>query len=99
MLNRLQVQTTLKSVVTNVYFQPPESIKIQYPCVVYSLNGIDSIYADDNVYKLHDSYMITYITKKADDTKVEELAMIPKIRYDRLYTSDGLYHHVYTLKI
>lgn len=99
MLNRLKVQTMLKSIVNNVYFQPPESVKISYPCVIYDLANIRSDYANNSVYNIHDGYTITYITKSADDQNIEKFALISGIRHDRSYTSDGLYHHVFTLNI
>ena len=32
------------------YFQPPESVKMSYPAIVYSLDDIDKTYANDGVY-------------------------------------------------
>lgn len=97
MINRQKVQTTLKSIVDSVYFQPPESVKLQYPCIIYDLSTIKSNYANNAVYNIHDGYSITYITKKADDPNLEKLAMIPCIRHDRTYVTEGLYHHVFYL--
>ena len=34
------------------YFQPPESIKMNYPAIVYSLDDVDKTYANDGVYLL-----------------------------------------------
>lgn len=97
MLDRVKVQNMLKSIVPNVYFQPPESVKIEYPCVIYDLSQIKPMYANDSVYNIHDAYSITYITRKADDLNLAAMATIPCIRHDRTYVSEGLYHHVFTL--
>ena len=30
----------------NVYFQPPESVKIKYDCIIYEVTDADTKYAD-----------------------------------------------------
>ena len=30
----------------NAYFQPPESVKMNYPAIVYALSNIKSLYAN-----------------------------------------------------
>jgi hypothetical protein len=35
MAPRLQLQTLLETLTEHVYFQPPENLKVQYPCIVY----------------------------------------------------------------
>lgn len=97
MLNRMKVQTILTEIVDNVYFQPPESVKLKYPCIIYDLSEIRPEYANNSVYNIHDAYSITYITRKADDMNLAKVAMIPCVRHDRTYMSDGLYHHVFYL--
>ena len=34
----------------HVYFQPPESVKMRYPAIVYNLDYIENKHADDGVY-------------------------------------------------
>ena len=50
----------------NVYFQPPESIKMNYPAIVYGLDDIDNQYANDGVYLSHRRYSVTVIDKNPD---------------------------------
>ena len=52
MPSRLNLQTTLETILgsRNVYFQPPESVKLKYPAIVYSRNDIMNQFADDGVY-------------------------------------------------
>lgn len=45
------------------YFQPPESIKMNYPAIVYSLDDIDKTYANDGVYLSNRRYAVTVIDK------------------------------------
>ena len=52
MPSRLELQTLLEEILgsRNVYFQPPESVKMNYPAIVYSLDDIENSFANDGVY-------------------------------------------------
>lgn len=81
----------------HVYYQPPESLKLKYPAIVYSKNDINNIFADDLVYNQSHSYEITVIDKDPDSKIVYEISKLPRIRYDRHFVSDNLNHDVFTL--
>lgn len=81
----------------NVYFQPPESVKMKYPAIVYSRNRIENTSADNVVYKQDLSYKITVIDPDPDSEIVERVSRIPNIVYDRPYTANNLNHDVFTL--
>lgn len=84
---------------TNVYFQPPESVKIKYPAIVYSRNRIENTSADNITYKQSVSYVITVIDRDPDSEIVERISKIPCIAYDRSYIADNLNHDVFRLFI
>lgn len=52
MANRLDLQALLEDLLgsRNVYYQPPESVKMNYPTIVYALEDIENTFADDGVY-------------------------------------------------
>ena len=81
----------------NVYFQPPETIKMKYPAIVYSLDNIQNVHADDGVYLSHRRYSVTLIDKNPDSSTVERLSALPMCQFNRHYTSDNLNHFVFTL--
>lgn len=81
----------------NVYYQPPESIKLKYPAIVYSRNVIDNTFADDIVYKQACSYKITVIDKNPDSDIVRKVSQLPMCRHDRHFKSDNLNHDAFTL--
>ena len=89
------LRTTLGS--TNVYYDPPESFKLKYPCIVYSLAGHSETFADDNDYYGMKRYTLTYITQDADDPMADTLDKIRYCRLNRPYASDGLYHFAYDI--
>ena len=51
MASRLDLQTFLEEILEsrNVYFQPPESVKMKYPAIVYALDDIENVHADNGV--------------------------------------------------
>lgn len=82
----------------NVYFQPPESIKMNYPAIVYSRNRIDSTFANNSVYKQERSYEIIVIDENPDSEIPQKVSLLPKCRFDRHYVSDNLNHDAFTIK-
>lgn len=80
-----------------VYFQPPESVKMKYPAIVYSRNRIDNEHADDGVYIQSPSYSIIVIDKNPDSEIVENISLLPRCRFDRHYISDNLNHDTFTI--
>lgn len=81
----------------NVYFQPPESIRMNYPAIVYSRSRIDNTFADNIVYKQKVSYEITVIDEDPDSEIVKKVSLIPMCRFDRHFTSNNLNHDTFTI--
>lgn len=81
----------------NVYYQPPESIKMQYDAIRYSKKNIDSTYANDHKYSMRDCYELIVITKLPDHPVIKKLLELPYCSYDRHYVADNLNHDVLTI--
>jgi hypothetical protein len=81
----------------NVYFQPPESLKMNYPAIVYSRERIDNRFANNNVYKQNRAYKITVIDKNPDSEIVDKISSLPMCTFDRHFTLDNLNHDVFTI--
>lgn len=96
---RRRLQELLVSILgsNKVYFQPPPTIRIDYPCIVYERNTGDTQFADNNPYAFELRYKVTYIDRSPENDVVKQLASLPKCTYDRFYTSDGLNHDVFNL--
>lgn len=99
MSNRLKLHELLCEALGSrqVYFQPPESVKMKYPAIVYSRNRIDNEHADDDVYMQSPSYSITVIDKNPDSEIVERVSRLPMCRFDRHFTADNLNHDTFTI--
>ena len=56
--NRLELHELLVTILgnRNVYFQPPSSIKMKYPAIVYSRSKIDDKNANNDVCKFDRSF-------------------------------------------
>lgn len=83
--------------IPNLYFQPPSTVKLKYPCIIYSLGEIDQTYADNLVYKTDKRYRLTFITSNPDSEIIDKIARLPRCRFERPYTSDNLHHYVYEI--
>jgi len=98
MASRLILRDILKSIVPKVYYQPPESKKLEYPCIVWSLNRIDPSYADNSTYRKEKSYQLILIHKDPDNTEVDQIASLPRCRMDRPpYQANNMYHYPFTI--
>lgn len=99
MKTRLQLQSELEELLgsRNVYYQPPENLKIVYPAIVYSKSNIEKTNADNKGYLLSNKYEIIVIDKKPDNPVVQKLLSFTLCSYNRHYVSDNLNHDVLTL--
>lgn len=99
MAQRLQLHKLLLELVgsNNVYFQPPEDLKMQYPCIVYSIDRIHGKHADNTVYGTEDQYLITVIDPDPDSSIRDKVSQLPRSFHDRHYTSSNLNHDVFTI--
>lgn len=81
----------------NVYFQPPESVKMKYPAIVYSRDDIDNSFANNSVYMRSLAYSVTVIDSDPDSEIVDKVSKLPRCQYDRHYKSDNMNHDVFTI--
>ena len=81
----------------NVYFQPPESLKLQYPAIVYNRQNLDVTSADNRSYLKDWIYQVVVIDKDPDSPIVEAVSELPGIRYVRSFKSDNLNHDVFLI--
>lgn len=79
------------------YFQPPASVSMKYPAIVYALNGKDKRHADDRVYLSSNRYSVTVIDSNPDSDIVDKVSELPMCRFNTAYTKDNLNHTVYEI--
>ena len=86
-----------KTGVENLYFQPPESIKMQYPAIVYSISRVDNKFAENKNYLQFIAYQVIVIDKNPDSDIFKKMSRLLMCTFDRLYTADNLNHFVFTI--
>lgn len=74
----------------HVYFQPPESLKLVYPCIVYKLSEIDQKHADDISYLNTRGYTVTLIDRNPDSAFIDKILALPLCRYVNHICVDGI---------
>jgi hypothetical protein len=80
-----------------VYFQPPSSIEMQYPSIVYSRDTGSTKFAGDTPYVYDIRYQVIVIGKNPASDILDKVAMLPKCVFVRHYTVANLHHDVYNL--
>lgn len=98
MPSRIDMQAKLEHILgsRNVYFEPPESVMLRYPCFVYKRRPTSLRRADDSAYTRINHYEVTYISKDPDsgiiDTMLDNYQMCS---HSQTFTTDTLSHEVF----
>lgn len=96
---RLILSTKLHEVCGHVYFQPPATIKMVYPCIVYKLENFDPLRANNNIYVNHERYTVTVIDRNPDSEIPYKVAAIPYSKMTRTFENENLHHWVFTIYV
>jgi hypothetical protein len=96
---RLELQALLVNLLgsSNVYFQPPPTLQMEYPCIIYRRDFVEIDYADDNPYTQKKRYLVTVIDRNPDSEIPDKIASLQYAAYDRFYIADNLNHDVFKL--
>ena len=82
----------------HVYYEPPETLKLEYPCIVYHRDFVLTNKADNRNYIMQNRYQLILIDRDGDNPVVKDiLNHFQKCTYDRHYIEDGLHHDAFTL--
>lgn len=94
---RLELQNILGEICDNVYFQPPPSIRMTYPAIVYSRDYRFTMHADNGPYSHTKRYQVTVIARDPDSEIPDLVADLPLAAQVRAFASDGLNHDIFDL--
>lgn len=100
MASRLELHEELVELLgsRNVYYQPPESKKIEYDCIVYRRRDVWIRHADDYKYLYTNCYELTVIYRDPDLELTDEILKHFKYcNFERSFDSDNLHHDILTL--
>jgi hypothetical protein len=98
-MDRLQLQQDLEDLLgsENVYFQPPSTVKMQYPAIVYNRDQMDTAFADNAPYMVKERYQVTVIDRNPDSVIPEKIAYLPLSTFVSAFVADNLNHSVFAL--
>lgn len=97
--SREELHAILKeaSGIDNVYFQPPESFQMTYPCVVYTRDADITEHANNKLYLDKMRYQVTVMDRDPDSVIPNHIRKLPYCSFSRHYQEDNLNHDVFTL--
>lgn len=98
-MDRAQLSEIFHLLTPNVYFQPPNGLKMDYPCITYKLDAEDVQYADNSKYRLHDRYQVTVMDRDPDSVLRKMVSSLQYCEFDRSFAADNLNHYFFNLFI
>lgn len=98
-MERLEIQALLEKLLgtRNVYFQPPATVKMSYPCIVYQRDYQTTTFADNKPYRHSKRYLVTVIDRNPDSLIPDTIASLPKSSFSRHFVTDNLNHDAYSV--
>lgn len=97
---RLDLQQMLESIpgVNKAYYQKPSNVNMEYPAIIYEIEGIDNSFADNENYMQKRKYQVMVVDSNPDSEIVDTVSKLQKCRFNRHYKADNLNHYVFTLE-
>lgn len=97
--SRLELQNILEGILgsNHVYFQPPSTFQMLYPCIVYERSGITTMFANNLPYFHAKKYKVTVIDFNPDSPIPDAISELPRCRFSTSFKADDLNHDVFTL--
>lgn len=99
MRSRLALHEELVNILGSrfVYFQPPESIKLKYPCIIYERRDISNTFADNDQYLQPRQYQVTIIDADPDSEIVDRMSKFQMSKFVRHLVVDNLNHDIFNV--
>jgi len=99
MSRRIELHTILCDILgsNQVFFQPPSSIRMSYPAIVYSRSDKDEKYANDALYLGKTKYRVTVIEKNPDSDIPDRISKLPLTSFVNFFVADDLNHDVFSV--
>lgn len=97
---RIELDTKLRGLfdtTPNVYYQPPSSVMLKYPCIIYNLDTYKTLHASNSLYFHMKQYQLIFITQEPDSLIPEKILKLPHCRHHRSFVKDNLYHFMFDI--
>lgn len=82
-----------------VYFQPPASVRLVYPCWVIERESMQAIRADDRSYVYRPTYKCMFMNRDEPDPEILRIIpeRYPRCSYRNHYVVDNIHHDVFSI--
>ena len=96
---RLELQTLLSGLegVEEAYFQPKPNVNLQYPCIVYKLDYVNTEFAGNLPYNRRKRYLVTVIDRNPDTSIPDLVGELPLCSFERSMVVADLNHYIFNL--
>jgi|SRR5215207_6681243 len=95
-----ELQTLLQTLVPigkKVYFQPPPSIELEYPCIVYKRDAASTKFAGNQPYRYTKRFQVTVIDENPASDIPDKVAALPMCIFNRYFAAGNLNHDVFVI--
>lgn len=104
-IQREYVDDILRNIdgINHVYFQPPPSISLKYPCIIYEFSDHNIHYADNKRMFNWTEYSLTLVDRNPESILHKRILDLNhaenscNVRFDRFFIADNLNHWSYSL--
>lgn len=83
--------------IKNVYFQPPESFKMAYPCAVYMISGDSTRFANNRLYYDKVLYQVSIIDRDPDSALFHKMRRFRYSRFVRHFVASNLHNWIFNV--
>lgn len=80
-----------------VYFQPPNNVTLEYPCVIYNRQRPEVQFAGNKKYLYRQGYSATLIDREVDSPLIAKILSLNYSSHERWFAVDDLNHDVFNL--
>lgn len=90
--DKLREEVIEKTGLKNVYIDPPENVRMSYPCVRITRSSGYTQFAENMPYHHTKSYRMVLIDHDPESPYYDKIVMgFPMCRFNRHYVADGLH--------
>ena len=93
----IEILGTKGQKISRVYFQPPSTMTMEYPCIIYKRSNRKEFFSNDRMYLNMKQYSVTVVDKNPDSEIPDKVLDLPYCSHSTTFAVDGLNHDVYTL--
>lgn len=97
---RLELHALLEGILGDgrkAYFQPPASVTMTYPTIVYHRDDIAVEHANNLPYSKTKKYQVTVIDKDPDSEIPDKISDLPMCTFSRAFKTANLNHDIFEL--